>query len=328
MNRPAFENPVDQLASRIGIALRRRTDGLPMAHDDDNTPSPAMPSRPGRDGYLIVLEGPRTGDMYRMDAPELLIGRAGEARIHMPETAVSRAHARFTEVDGRLFIEDLGSTNGTFCNDVRVTDCPVEVHDGDIIKFGTISAMKFSAAADEHELFRARLLELGARDAVTGTLRVDYMLERLAAEFQLSYRHGVPMALLVVDVDFMGHINRTVGQNAGDRVLRHVAKIGRAKTRREDFFGRWKDDKFVAVCRGTTLHGAAQLAERIRRAVNARPVSLPTATFPVAVSIGIAVAPGPGLWTADDLLAAGELAVTDAKNSGRNCVHPAVGFLR
>src|SRR5262249_2212187 len=162
---------------------------------------------------------------------------------------------RLTHIAGKLILEDLASKNGTFCNGAKVTSA-VEVHDGDIIQFGTIATMKFSASDADHALFRARLLQLGARDPVTGTLQVVHMLDPPDAEFQLTQRHGVPMAVLLIDVDFLNTLNQRLGMEAGTQTLRHVASTGRRLTRREDFFARWKEDKFITICRGTNLHGA------------------------------------------------------------------------
>lgn len=63
------------------------------------------------------------------------IGRAEACAIRLNDTYVSQMHARLYGEDGGWFVEDLGSTNGTYLNDRRVVQ-PVEVHAGDVVKVG------------------------------------------------------------------------------------------------------------------------------------------------------------------------------------------------
>lgn len=110
--------------------------------EDDETP-PVRPPR--RDCFLVVLDGPRTGDLYRLRSGELVVGRTRDADLRMPEEQVSRVHARITRRNGLVWIEDLGSTHGTFRNGERVT-APVRLRDGDVVRFGPVHAVKFSCA--------------------------------------------------------------------------------------------------------------------------------------------------------------------------------------
>jgi FHA domain len=63
------------------------------------------------------------------------VGRGDACAITLDDTYVSQQHARFFERDGAWFVEDLGSTNGTYLNDERVTQ-PAEVHPGDVVRLG------------------------------------------------------------------------------------------------------------------------------------------------------------------------------------------------
>ena len=64
------------------------------------------------------------------------IGRADACHIKLPDTYVSQFHARIFPQDGSWFVEDLGSTNGTFLNQRKVT-APSEVRSGDQVRIGT-----------------------------------------------------------------------------------------------------------------------------------------------------------------------------------------------
>jgi hypothetical protein len=63
------------------------------------------------------------------------VGRAASCSITLEDTYVSQQHARFTERDGAWYVEDLGSTNGTYVNDHRVNQ-PTQVHAGDVVRLG------------------------------------------------------------------------------------------------------------------------------------------------------------------------------------------------
>ncbi len=89
----------------------------------------------GGGGRLRVIEPAETkGHTYEL-ADELTVGRAGGCQITLDDTFVSQLHARVFRRDGQLFVEDLGSTNGTFLNRKKVT-APVAIRKGDRLQIG------------------------------------------------------------------------------------------------------------------------------------------------------------------------------------------------
>jgi hypothetical protein len=79
----------------------------------------------GRRVSLAVLDGPELGKIYRVERPSVVIGR-GDADILVEDAEVSRHHARLEMRGGRAVIKDLGSTNGTFVDDVKVAEAEIE----------------------------------------------------------------------------------------------------------------------------------------------------------------------------------------------------------
>jgi DNA-binding response OmpR family regulator len=77
------------------------------------------------------------GQEHRLEAESLVIGRAIESDVVIASSRVSREHARLSRRGRRWFLEDLGSTNGTFLNDERVL-ATVELRDGDVLSFGGV----------------------------------------------------------------------------------------------------------------------------------------------------------------------------------------------
>ena len=89
-------------------------------------------SKPAADAVLLALDwgGP---------SAELVIGRSRECDVVLVSEAVSRTHARLLFRDGHWVIHDLGSTNGTMVNGLRIGRC--RLHPGDRVTFGDTSVM-------------------------------------------------------------------------------------------------------------------------------------------------------------------------------------------
>jgi pSer/pThr/pTyr-binding forkhead associated (FHA) protein len=96
------------------------------------TPEPDVP--PGPSAVVIHAEGakPRTVAV----SGNMVMGRAAECELALDDTFVSQQHARLFAKNGSWFVEDLGSTNGTFVNDQRLA-APAMVQPGDRIRLGT-----------------------------------------------------------------------------------------------------------------------------------------------------------------------------------------------
>ena len=86
-------------------------------------------------GVLEVDDGPEQGRVFSLKGVNILIGRREDCQIIFNDTSVSRRHARLELHRGRYTIQDLGSTNGTLVNGVRITSKVLEP--GDVLTFGT-----------------------------------------------------------------------------------------------------------------------------------------------------------------------------------------------
>lgn len=106
-----------------------------LAHATSQRISPIAPARGRRiPSRLILVEGagPQASDLV---PPETLMGRDGSCHITIPDSSVSHRHARIYHSDGEWYVEDLGSTNGTFVNDRPLTR-PVILRPGDTVSVG------------------------------------------------------------------------------------------------------------------------------------------------------------------------------------------------
>ncbi|WP_310530236.1 FHA domain-containing protein [Nocardioides sp.] len=85
------------------------------------TKAKAPTKRRGSPTHLIVIEGDNTGARAELSDAPLLIGRGADAAIKLDDDYVSTRHARVAASGDEWFVEDLGSTNGTYVGSVRVT---------------------------------------------------------------------------------------------------------------------------------------------------------------------------------------------------------------
>ena len=129
------------------------------------------------------------------------------------------------------------------------------------------------------------------RDGLTGLGNHRAFQEELDRAAQMSRRHGQPTALLLLDVDDLKRTNDTDGHEAGDEVLRSVARVMLSNLRRVDRPFRIGGDEFAILSPGTTIDGAVAVGRRILAA--ALETRDPTDQRAISVTIGISAIPDP-----------------------------------
>jgi diguanylate cyclase (GGDEF)-like protein/putative nucleotidyltransferase with HDIG domain len=164
-------------------------------------------------------------------------------------------------------------------------------------------------------------------DDLTGLLLRRPFLDAASTLLATHLASGAPVSLLVVDVDHFKLVNDTHGHLQGDDVLRAVADALRRQLRATDILGRYAGDEFVVVLSQTALPDAQEVAERIRAAVQLHQCPLRGADgifISATLSIGAATAPQHGS-SVEELFAAADRALYEAKRQGRNAVASAAG---
>lgn len=159
-------------------------------------------------------------------------------------------------------------------------------------------------------------------DALTSLSNRRAFDEHLGYHLLQSDRFGHPVSLIVADVDHFKQVNDTWGHETGDVVLKSIARTLTAGVRAVDVCARYGGEEFAVVLPQTDLAGAVELADRLRKAVEAEVVVSGAEQIRVTISCGVACYPEGGL-TKDGLFAAADRALYDAKSSGRNCVRSA-----
>ncbi|WP_114395137.1 sensor domain-containing diguanylate cyclase [Oleisolibacter albus] len=169
----------------------------------------------------------------------------------------------------------------------------------------------------------SRLERLVTTDALTGVASRRALVEQSQRLLTQDSRQGLPVAVIMVDIDHFKLVNDNHGHAAGDEVLRIVASRCAARLRREDLFGRWGGEEFVAILPDTEPAGAMQVAEDLRRVIAGTTIPLTGGvTVSVTASLGVATSSRRGTATLDALLQRADAAMYRAKQSGRNRVCP------
>jgi diguanylate cyclase (GGDEF)-like protein len=175
--------------------------------------------------------------------------------------------------------------------------------------------------AQNQELARlsARLQELSAMDALTGIPNRRALDEALQTELARALRYGSPLSVVMVDLDHFKALNDRLGHQAGDAVLRHVARTLDDEKRRGDLVARYGGEEFLAILPHSDAGAATAWAERARERIAGTLIETGAGAASVTASFGVAAA-APERDTVDALVGAADAALYQAKARGRNRV--------
>jgi diguanylate cyclase (GGDEF)-like protein len=176
----------------------------------------------------------------------------------------------------------------------------------------------------ELDAANARLSQLSDTDGLTGIANRRKFDQRLAEEWARSSRHALPIALLLVDVDYFKRYNDRHGHPQGDTCLQRVAQLlGQTARRGGDLVARYGGEEFAVLLPYADREEAVRHAQRCLAAIDAAAIAhgdSPVAPH-VTISVGVAVAGGTTRPpTAKALVQAADAALYDAKGAGRHRV--------
>ena len=178
---------------------------------------------------------------------------------------------------------------------------------------GKLRRMTASLSAKSLTLEQAALT-----DGLTGIQNRRYFddaLKEYLAEFK---RIDKPIGLMILDLDHFKQINDTHGHNIGDEVLKSVARCLKELTRYHDVVARLGGEEFAVIVPNIDGELLQKLAERIRRAISALPITSGNVRLAITTSVGLAI------WdrreTAEKLVERADKMLYEAKRLGRNRV--------
>jgi two-component system, cell cycle response regulator len=276
-------------------------------------------SRKCRDACLVHIYPRDTamGTRYLLEGDCVILGRGDDCDIVVADSSISRRHTRFDlTVDGYL-VSDLGSTNGTFVNDIPAARTPLS--DGGYLRVGNC-LFRFLAGGNVEADYHEELYRLAIIDALTGLHNKRYLMDYLERELARSTRYGRSLSLIFFDIDRFKTINDTLGHLAGDLTLREIAEILKAEICRDDLLARYGGEEFATVLTETGLKDAAEMAERFRRAVESHAFTFEGRRLDITISLGVASTQGSEPVNPQELIRIADDRLYQAKRDGRNRV--------
>jgi diguanylate cyclase (GGDEF)-like protein len=173
----------------------------------------------------------------------------------------------------------------------------------------------------EERALRAHLEDLAATDPLTGAFNRRAFTERALAEMERCKRPGLPLSMILFDLDFFKQVNDTNGHQAGDAVLKAVTVLFQDSLRQPtDFLGRMGGEEFAIMAVDCGIDDAMALAERLRRKLEQSPVPWGQSRLPLTASFGVTQVTGNGQTGLDIAMRQADKALYAAKESGRNRV--------
>jgi diguanylate cyclase (GGDEF)-like protein len=181
---------------------------------------------------------------------------------------------------------------------------------------------KILKRTSELEEANKRLAELSMTDGLTGIANRRKFDAAIVEEWSRAVRTGSTLSLIMLDIDHFKKYNDHYGHQQGDDCLRRVADVLRAGARRQgDLVTRYGGEEFCMILPDTSLEGAFEIAERLRREVEELKMPHVQSDFGmITISLGVAAStPGKDQGPAELLRLADE-SLYRAKSEGRNCV--------
>ena len=273
-----------------------------------------------QDACLIIIRGKPQGHRFFLTRDEMIIGRdPASADLCLNDDSISRRHAKITRCAGAILLTDLGSANGTYLNDQRVTGAAMPLAKEDMVRVGT-SILKFLPAGELEIIFYGNLGAAAHTDPLTRIYNKGYLLEALGAEWKRARALHTELSLAFLDLDRFKNINDTFGHDAGDYVLQEMTRSIRSELLApRDIFARYGGEEFAILLPDMSGTRALELAERIRAAVEAHSFLYEGNRLPVTCSIGVATLQW-WIESAAALLKAADKAGYASKQNGRNRV--------
>lgn len=274
-------------------------------------------------GSLEVVQGAEVdlGRYIHCDRP-IVIGRDARVDLSLSDGSISRAHCSVERDSdtGDYVVVDLGSTNGTQVNGVRVAG-RMPLCAGDKIFLGA-SVVRF-ALSDSFDLeYHSRVEEMVSTDPLTGLgtkRQYDAVFELLADR---ALAEDSSLTVMMMDLDGLKLINDSHGHEMGSFAIAEAAGIARDVLEEHGHLARFGGDEFMACFPGIDESRGLALAEDLRRRIAEHTMQRDGIAVRTTISIGVATYPSqvrePGA-----LFTAADQALYRAKRAGKNRVEPA-----
>jgi diguanylate cyclase (GGDEF)-like protein len=157
-----------------------------------------------------------------------------------------------------------------------------------------------------------------SKDPLTGALTRRGFNKIIQKHFEIAELTGLPMSVIIADIDFFKKINDTYGHLAGDEALKHFVRIVKNNLRKSDYIFRFGGEEFLILLPNTSLKEAVEVAERTRKSLENDPLTYEGKEIKITASFGVKeVSPNEPI---DKIIKEADEKLYKAKESGRNRV--------
>ncbi len=263
----------------------------------------------GRITGFISLDGRRIGQFTHADA-QLALNYADQVSIALEK--IQLISNLKDELDqGQNLIQKLDAANANLAIEVEERkQAEAQLQNANI---------QLKQQVEEIQLLQTNMRELAIRDSLTGLHNRHFLHEALAHELARAKRERYFVSFLLVDIDHFKKVNDTFGHATGDVVLKTIARQFQEFTRDGDILVRYGGEEFLLVLPNRSKAVAAQIAERLRVAVQRLNIEDNGSYLAITISCGISEFPTDSNKETQ-VLALADKALYAAKNGGRNQV--------
>lgn len=267
--------------------------------------------------HLIVLYPQTQFKQIPLEKGTFVLGRGQDADIKLEDELISRRHCSLTFNGNSVRINDLGSTNGTYIDGQPVQSGTLEPDNR--LQIGKM-VLKLDYKDHNEEVFDQELFEAATMDPLTKISNRRTFFDRALGELALARRNNFYVHSLMIDVDHFKNVNDTWGHQAGDMVLKEIARLIKNEKRESDLLARYGGEEFVMLLTSIGTEDAKKSAERFRLAIERHNFSWRDTIIPVTISIGLSSKMGAEIPTTEEMIAESDKLLYIAKENGRNQV--------
>jgi diguanylate cyclase (GGDEF)-like protein len=176
------------------------------------------------------------------------------------------------------------------------------------------------ASSMKHSQVISSMKDMAIYDTLTQVFNRRHLNQVLEEELRNSLRKKQPLSIVMVDIDHFKAINDRYGHDEGDKALIHIASMLKASLRKHDIVARFGGEEFLVILPKAIMKDAVVIAERIRRSIEATPLSMDGEEVHLTVSLGVAAVPA--IWpdSKEEFIKCADTALYEAKGKGRNRV--------
>ena len=298
-----------------------KTDRTAILGFDQETINRELQKAKEQPACLILIRGTPQGHRFFITSDEMIIGRDPTADISIPDSSISRKHAKVIREGNVIKIEDLGSANGTSVNGKKLEKGAVaKLAKEDLLKLGN-TIVKYLPAGEIEIIFYGNLNQAANTDPLTKCFNKGYFLEAIEAEVKRAKALSTKLSLIFFDLDHFKKVNDTYGHEGGDFVLKEFTNLIRSLgiLKQKDIFARYGGEEFCLMMPATSVTEAGEMAETLRGKIHTHEFIYEGKRIPVTTSLGVAELKSDH-DTSSDLIKSADKALYESKQSGRNRV--------